>query len=234
MTRFEHLLGLGDAEGGGRLVEDDDARLLEHGAGDRDGLALAAGEGRDLLAHRLHGAHRERAQGVGGLPLHAALVEGAELRLLAAEEHVLHDVEVVAQREVLVHDLDAEARRIARGVQGDRLAVEADVALVVGLHAGETLDEGRLAGAVVADEGGDLAGVGLEVDALQDADRAEALDDPVQFDDRRVRAHIHARVHAASFRRRCLALSVALDAGRWEGTRPRVSAGRAAETRGPG
>ena len=59
------------------------------------------------------------------------------------------------------------------------LAVEAHLALVVGLHAGETLDEGRLAGAVVADEGGDLAGVGLEVHALEHADRAETLDDSV-------------------------------------------------------
>ena len=33
---------------------------------------------------------------------------------LAAEEHVLHDVEVVAQREVLVDDLDAERAGVAR------------------------------------------------------------------------------------------------------------------------
>ena len=36
------------------------------------------------------------------------------LRALAAEEHVLDDVEVVAQREVLVDDLDAERGRVAR------------------------------------------------------------------------------------------------------------------------
>ena len=35
---------------------------------------------------------------------------------LAAEEHVLHDVEVVAEREVLVNDLDAERGRVARAV----------------------------------------------------------------------------------------------------------------------
>ena len=85
-----------------------------------------------------------------------------QLGLFAAEEHVLHDVEVVAQREVLVHDLDAEVRRLARVVEVHDLAVELHLALVVGLHAGEALDQGRLAGAVVADERGDLAGVGLE------------------------------------------------------------------------
>ena len=44
LDEIEHLLGLRDAERGGRLVEDDHARLLQDGAGDRDGLALAAGE----------------------------------------------------------------------------------------------------------------------------------------------------------------------------------------------
>ena len=44
--------------------------------------------------------------------------------LLATEEHVLHDVEVVAEREVLVDDLDAETGGIPRGVQVAVLPVE--------------------------------------------------------------------------------------------------------------
>ena len=48
-TRFEHLLGLGDAERGGRLVEDDDLAVPEHRPGDRDGLPLAAGQAGDVL-----------------------------------------------------------------------------------------------------------------------------------------------------------------------------------------
>ena len=48
----EHLARLGDAERGRRLVEDDDLRVPHHGLGDRDGLALAAGEPGDRLAHR--------------------------------------------------------------------------------------------------------------------------------------------------------------------------------------
>ena len=58
-----------------------------------------------------------------------------KLGLLATEEHVLDDVEVVAQREVLVHDLDAEPRGIPRRVQVAVLAVDEHLALVVGLHA---------------------------------------------------------------------------------------------------
>ena len=53
-----------------------------------------------------------------------------------------------------------------RRVQGDGRPVEEDLAGVVGLRAGETLDQGRLAGAVVADERGDLAGVDLQVTPL--------------------------------------------------------------------
>nr|BFE74499.1 hypothetical protein GCM10020092_078000 [Actinoplanes digitatis] len=46
---LEHLRGLRDAEGGGGLVEDDDAAVPEHGLGDGDGLSLAAGEAGDEL-----------------------------------------------------------------------------------------------------------------------------------------------------------------------------------------
>ena len=48
----EHLPRLGDAERGRRLVEDDDAGVPHHGTADRDGLALAAREARDLLSDR--------------------------------------------------------------------------------------------------------------------------------------------------------------------------------------
>ena len=95
--------------------------------------------------------------------------------LLPAEEHVLHDVEVVAQREVLIDDLDAELGRVTGGVDRDRLAVEAVLAGVGGVDAADALDQRGLAGAVVADERGDLAGVGGEVHITEDLDGAEAL-----------------------------------------------------------
>ena len=54
------------------------------------------------------------------------LVEDEAALALPAEEHVLDDVEVVAEREVLVDDLDAEGGGVARAVDVDRLAVEED------------------------------------------------------------------------------------------------------------
>ena len=84
---------------------------------------------------------------------------------LPAEEHVLDDVQVVAEREVLVDDLDAERGRVARAVDRHRLALEEEVARVDRVDPADALDQGGLAGAVVTDERGDLAGVRGEVDA---------------------------------------------------------------------
>ena len=103
---------------------------------------------------------------------------------LAAEVHVLDDVEVVAEREILVDDLDPELRRVLRPVDVDRLAVEHDLAAVRRVDAGDALDQGRLAGAVVADEGHHLAGPDLEVDLRERLDGAEALRDPVELEQR--------------------------------------------------
>ena len=65
----QHLFGLRDAERSRRLVEDDDLRFLQHGASDRHGLALTAGQRGDLLAYRLHGPDRQPLQ---RLPWHAS------------------------------------------------------------------------------------------------------------------------------------------------------------------
>ena len=49
---------------------------------------------------------------------------------LASQVHVLHDVEVVAQREILVDDLDPEPRGVLRPVDLDLMALEDDLAAV--------------------------------------------------------------------------------------------------------
>ena len=94
---------------------------------------------------------------------------------LAAEVHVLHDVEVVAQREILVDDLDPEAAGVLRPVDLDLTALEDDLAAVRRVRSGDALDQRRLAGAVVADERHHLAASHLHVDAAQRLHRAERL-----------------------------------------------------------
>ena len=87
--------------------------------------------------------------------------------LLAAEEEVGDDVEVVAEGEVLVDGRDPQRGRVLGLGDRDLLAVEADRALVGGVDAGDRLHQRRLAGAVVADQADDLAGVDGEVDPVQ-------------------------------------------------------------------
>ena len=53
---------------------------------------------------------------------------------LVAEEHVLDDVEVVAEREVLVDGRDAERLGVTRTVQVDRLALPQQISPPSGAH----------------------------------------------------------------------------------------------------
>jgi hypothetical protein len=112
----------------------------------------------------------------------------------APEKHVLDDVEVVGEREVLVDDLDSELGGILRPVDRDRLAVEEDLTVVDRVDPGDAFDQRGLAGAVVADERHHLAFANLEVDRLQCLHGSEALGDPTEFEGRR-----GCRVHRGGF-----------------------------------
>ena len=84
------------------------SRVEEQRAGDGDGLALAARQRGDRLAHA-RDAGGELGEQRPGAHLHRHLVElpGVEL---VAEEEVRDHVEVLAEREVLVDGGDAELR----------------------------------------------------------------------------------------------------------------------------
>ncbi len=179
---LEHLLGLRDAEGRGRLVENHKLRVPHHGAGDGDGLALATGKRRDRLADRLDGRDRERLERLGRVLLHRRLGQDLRATDLTAEIHVLDDVEVVAEREILVDDLDPEPGSVLRPVDVHLFPLEQDPAAVSGVSAGDALDERRLAGAVVADERHHLAGADLEVHVYEGLDRTEGLGDVAQLE----------------------------------------------------
>ena len=130
-----------------------------------------------MLADGFDGTHGEAVQRLGGHPFHGRLVQDDAGPFLPAEEHVLHDVEVVAEREVLVHDLHAQVRGVARAVHGDRLPVVVVLARVDRVDPADALDQRGLAGAVVADQRGHLAGVRGEVHVTQDLYGTEALVD---------------------------------------------------------
>ena len=103
--------GLDHAQGGGGLVEEDHLGVPHHRLGDRHRLALPSRERGHRLADGAHRGHPQAAQRLGRGPLHGVLVEQPAAEPLPAQEHVLDDVEVVGQGEVLVDGLDAQARR---------------------------------------------------------------------------------------------------------------------------
>jgi hypothetical protein len=94
---------------------------------------------------------------------------------LPAAVEVLGGRQIVEQREVLIDGLDAGQARRGRRMQRRPLAVEQDLAFVERVDAADALDQGRLAGAVVAEKGKHLAAIGVEADALESMDRPEAF-----------------------------------------------------------
>ena len=114
--------------------------------------------------------------------LHGLLVEQDVAGALAAQEQVLDDVEVVAQGQVLVHGLDAERGRVAGVRMWTGLPSQQDLPAVGGVDAADALDEHRLAGAVVAGQGGDLPGRHDQVDVGQGLHRAEVLVQAAQLE----------------------------------------------------
>ena len=120
------------------------------------------------------------------LRLHRRLLQPLEpVVLLAAEVHVLDDVEVVAEREILVDDLDPELRRVLRAA-GSRPGCPSKRIWPSSIPwmPADALDQRRLAGAVVADERHHLAVPNLEVDVGQRLHRAERLGDAAKLEER--------------------------------------------------
>ena len=134
------------------LVEEEDLGVEPCGAGHRDRLALAAGEHLDLLVQVRdidldvvevlpgQGAHAPARQ-------HADPAEGGDLTV---EEQVFVHGQLRHQGEVLVHRLDAVGPGVLYGVEGDLLALHEDAARVRPLEPAQDLDQGALAGPVVA------------------------------------------------------------------------------------
>jgi hypothetical protein len=173
------------AERGRRLVEDHHLGVPHHGLCHGHGLALAAGQAGHALAHGPQRGHRETLQRLLGPCLHRDLVQPAEAGGgLAPEVHVLHHVEVVGEREVLIDDLDPEPRGVLGPVHLHHFPVEDDLALVDRMDAGDALDQRRLARAVVAHQRHDLARRHVEVDLVEGLHGTEALGDAAQLEDR--------------------------------------------------
>src|SRR6185312_14928836 len=196
LDQLEAAVGLADAEGGEGLVEQYELAAPMNEAAQLDRLALAAaqilhrrGDRRDLGA--------DLAQGPLGFLAHGALAQHLEAEdvavELAAHEEVGDDVHVRTDRQVLIDRLDAQALGGGRAVDDDRLALEQQAAGIGLDGAGDDLHQGGFAGAVVAQQRHDLAGLHREIDVTQGLDGAEALGQAFDGQHRRLAEGSRAR-----------------------------------------
>src|SRR5205085_11857530 len=155
----------GGVQRGGRLIEDEDGRVADHGAGNRHALALAPREGLTALADdglvALGQAHDELVR-VGGPGRGDDLLHGG---LGPPVGDILADGGPKEHR-LLRHDADAGAQRGQRQTpQVD--AVEQDAALVRVVEAQQQADKRALTGAGRAHERYRLPRLDRQGDAAQ-------------------------------------------------------------------
>ena len=169
-----------------RLVGDEQGRVVGQRTGDRDALLLPTGGARRQLACLIGHAHAlEQA--------HGPLVSLAR-RPQPAEVHRQHHVLDHGQRRQQLEELEDDADRPAAPDGGPALGQEAQVLAGNGHHpgrravdAGDHVHERRLAAARPTDDADELAGVDLEIDAIEGAERPGVgdvvLDDRAQVDE---------------------------------------------------
>ena len=103
---------------------------------------------------------------------------------LVSEVDVLGHGQAIDKIQFLVDRGDSEPHCRDRIGQPDVVALPGDRSLVGVMHPGQNLDQGRLAGAVLAEQAMHLAGHDIEVDPVESADTGELLDDRVHLQQR--------------------------------------------------
>ena len=129
----------------------------------------------------LSSMRKHRAQRTGSAPF-------------PTQEHVGRDVQRRRNRQGLVDGLDAGTSGVLRRLEVHLLAVQVDLSGVWDQGAGESLDQRRLAGTVVADHREDLARKQVDVHTVEADNPAEGLDQPTTREHRVLRVGEHRRV----------------------------------------
>ena len=178
LDHLEQGVDLAVGEDRARLVEDQDLGVVGEGLGDRDQLLLADGDvgDPDVGQGAVQAEPVEQLVHLGPL---GGQVDQRAPGQLAADEDVLGHRQLAEQLRLLVDGGDAGVEG-GRGVPAEALPGHLDRALVGGLGAGDHLDQGGLARAVLADQRVHLPGTDVEVDTAQRLDAAVALADAGQ------------------------------------------------------
>ncbi len=172
-------LGLGEREARGRLVHDDDAGVHRQRLGDLDQLPLRDRQLGDRRAGLEVGA--EPLQQGCGLGVHRPCVDQAEPPLLAPDEHVGGDVEVLEQVQFLMHEGDPGLGRPGHGHGRMGSPVDADFSSRRRHDAAQDLHQRAFAGAVLADQPQHLAVIQMQRHVAERYHARVGFGDPDQF-----------------------------------------------------
>ena len=177
---LEQLLGLLRREDGGGLVQDHHLGAAEQDLQDLDPLLQADRQvGDQAVRVDLQAVVTLDLDQLGTGRLEAAADPEA---VLGAQHQVLQNAEGLDQHEVLMDHADAGGDGVARAMDPHRSTIDQDLTPVGLVSAVEDLHQGRLAGAVFADDAVDAAGGDRQIDGAVGVDRAEALVHALELD----------------------------------------------------
>ena len=165
----------------GRLVEDQHLRPAVERLEDLDALLLGDGDVLDPRV-RVDGEPVALGQLSHAFPRLREVDQLGAVRRLRAEHDVLGDGHHRDEHEVLVHHPDPAADRVLGGRELDLLPVQEDLALVGVVEPVEDVHQGRLAGAVLAEQRVHLALQHLQVDVVVRENAGELLGDPAKLE----------------------------------------------------
>ena len=178
---LHQLIDLLLAQGGGRLVHDNQLGIQRHSLGDLHHLLLA---GAQLAAFHfdIDLGVAQRSQCLLGLLIHSGIIQKAVFLNGASHENVIRDRQLFDNVQLLVHAGDARLAGLDRVVEHDLLAVHIDFPLLRHMHAGEHLDQGGFAGAILTDQAVDLSRSDANRHIFQSDDTRKTFGNVLQFD----------------------------------------------------
>ena len=178
----EQVLRLGLGERGGRFIQNEQTHLGEERLGDLDHLLMGARQLADLLVGQ--DVEAEFADYRTRLGPHRRMIEEAAGAELPAQEEILLDRQLRHQAELLEHRTDPHHPRRVRREANEAASAKFELAGVGSESAGDDVDQGRFAGAVLAEQHMDLASPQVEIDIVQRQHAGEALGDSGHFQEK--------------------------------------------------
>ena len=164
----EQHLHLVRQQRGGGFVEDDHLGIGGDGLGDRDHRDFIGAQ-RGNERGRIDIFQADAFEQLGGSASDCRPVDEhtQAARQGFAQQQVLLHGQRRHEIAVLMHHRDAGGLRFVRIVEAHRLAADLDLATVGRIDPGDDLDEGGLAGAVLAQQGVDLAAMQIEAHGIE-------------------------------------------------------------------